>query len=79
MRGRVDQGEGSRAVQLGEGERKESREHWREYLRSGCGGRGGGYDRDRVVEAGGGLAGDCRLTTTSETSVLAKSSGGYST
>ena len=30
-------------------------EQWEEYLRSGYGGRGGGYDRDRVVEAGGGL------------------------
>ena len=79
MRGRADQGEGSRTGQLGEGEGKESREQWREYLRSGCGGRGGGYDRDRVVEAGGGLTGDCWLTTTSETSLLAKSSGGYST
>ena len=32
-----------------------NREQWKEYLRSGCGGRGGGYDRDLVVEAGGGL------------------------
>ena len=36
-------------------------------------------DRDRVVEAGGGLTGDCWLTTTSVSSVLAKCSGGYST
>ena len=48
----------------------------REYLRSGCGGPGGGYDRVRVVEAGGGLTGDCSLTTASDSSVLATSSGG---
>ena len=66
-------------MQLGEGEGKENKEQWRECLRSGCGGRGGGYDRDRVVEAGGGLTGDCWFTTTSESSVLAKFSGGYTT
>ena len=36
-------------------------------------------DRDRVVEASGGLTGDCWLTNTSESSVLAKCSGGYTT
>ena len=56
-----------------------SREQWVEYLRSGGGGRGGGYDRDRVVDAGGGLTGDCSLTTISESSVLAKFSGRYTT
>ena len=55
------------------------REQWGEHLRSGCSVRGGGYDRNRVVEAGGELTGDCSLTTTSEASVLAKFSGGYTT
>ena len=68
-------------MQLGDGMGKvgESREQWEEYLRSGCGGRGGGYDRDRVVDAGGGLTGDCSLTSTSEASVLPTISGGYTT
>ena len=58
----------------GDGSGEKSREEWREYLRSGCGARGGGYDRVRDVEAG-----DCWLTTTSESSVLAKCSGGTTT
>ena len=60
-------------------ETEDKREQWRECLRSGYGGPCGGYDRDRIVEGGGGLTGDCWFTTTSESSVLAKSSGGYST
>ena len=36
---------------------------------------GGGYDRDRVVEAGGGLTCDFSLTSTSESSVLPTFSG----
>ena len=66
-------------MQLSDGLEKvgKSIEQRKEYLRSGCGGRGEGYDRDRVVEAGGGLTGDCSLTTTSDSSLLATFSGGY--
>ena len=68
-------------MQLGDGLEKvgKSREQWGEYLRSGCGGRGGGYDRDRVVEAGAGLTSDCSLITTTKSSVMPTFSGRYIT
>ena len=64
MRDRAEQAEGNRSRHNKgkDEETKDKREQWRECLLSGCGGRGGGYDRDRVVEASGGLTGDCWLS-----------------
>ena len=59
MRDSADRGEGNRSRDVISKDEERIREQWRECLRSGCGGRGGGYDRDRVVKADGGLTGDC--------------------
>ena len=81
MRVRADLGEGNISGHIkGEGEERENeREQWRECLRSGCSRRGGGNDRDRVVEAGVGLTGHCSLTTAHTESWSQSSSSSEST